>query len=574
MHCEVSLQIYKLALAVVSIPAILWFRSVPTEPTQAAVYDVIIANGTIVDGSGMPGLQGDLGIRGDRVIAVGDLSGAETRQRIDAKGMVVAPGFIDMMGQSELSVLIDPRAQSKIFQGITTEVTGEGGSAAPISDYQIHEQRDFLKHYKLKIDWQTLDGYFKRLEQNPPAINLATFVGTAQVRQYVMKDANRAPTPAELARMCALVKEAMEQGALGVTSALMYPPNSYAKTEELIALSKVASRYGGIYATHMRNEGDTIRESLDEAMRIGREANIPVEVFHLKCAGKKNWGQMPGVLKKLEAARSSGLDITADQYPYTAASNGLASCMPEWAAEGGLEKSLARLRNPRIREQIKKEIRHPKPGVDDDYLSAGGGSGILISSVLNPRLKMYEGKRLNEVAKMMGKKDELDAALDLILGDRGNTQQILFIMSEPDVRAAMKLTWIGVCCDSDAHAVDGPMSEGKPHPRCFGSFPRILGHYVRDLKLLTLEQAIYKMTSRSAERVHLKDRGLLKPGYFADVVVFDPRKVRDVATYENPKQISVGIRYVIVNGKTVITDGKQTAARPGTPLRGPGYSRK
>ena len=537
-------------------------------------YDVLITNGTIIDGSGKPGFAGDVAIRGDRIVKIGSLSGEKARRRIDAKGLVVAPGFIDMMGQSELSLLIDPRAQSKVFQGITTEVTGEGQSAAPITDYQIHEQRDFLKHYKIKVDWRTLGGYFKRLEQHPTAINLATFVGSAQVRQYVMKDAKREPTPAELENMCGLVKEAMEQGALGVTSALMYPPNSYAKTKELIALSRVAAQYGGIYATHMRNEADTIRSSLDEAMRIGREAGIPVEIFHLKVAGKRNWGQMPNVLKKIEEARAGGLDITADQYPYTAAANGLGSCLPTWAAEGGLEKSLSRLRDPMTRARIKQEIRNPKPGVDDVYVSAGGGRGIMICGVLNRKLKKYEGKFLPEVARLMGKKDELDALMDLLLADRANTGEVLFVMSEPDVQSAMKLPWIGVCCDADARSLDGPMSDLSTHPRAYGSFPRILGRYVRDLKLLTLEEAIYKMTYRSAERVHLKYRGLLKPGYFADMVVFDPSTIRDKATYEKPAQLSIGMRYVLVNGRAVIENGKQTTARPGRPLRGPGYVRK
>jgi dihydroorotase/N-acyl-D-amino-acid deacylase len=538
---------------------------------RAQDYDLIIANGRIVDGSGNPWFHADIAVRGDRIVKVARLENATARRRIDARGLVVAPGFIDMMGQSEWNVLIDPRAESKVFQGITTEVTGEGGSIAPINDYQIDQQKDFLKHFNVKVDWRTLDEYFASLKRSPPALNMATFVGAAQVRQYVLHDENREPSSEELEQMRMLVKRAMEDGALGITTALIYPPGTFAKTNELIELAKVASRHGGIYATHMRNEGDTILEALDEAIRIGKEADIPVEVFHIKTAGKQNWGRMATVLQRIEDARAGGLDITADQYPYAASSTGLSACVPPWAAEGGTEKFIERLKDPATRQKLKEEISKPSDKWENMYLGAGKGDGILIGSVLDRSLAKYEGKRVSEVARMMEKNDELDALFDLLIADKANTSAIYFTMSEADVALAMKKPWIGVCCDSEARALTGPLAQGKSHPRAFGSFPRILGHYVREKKLLTLEEAIRKMTSRSAERVHLSGRGLLVPGYFADIVAFDPQTIHDVATFENPNRLSVGMRYMIVNGELVIDEGKQTDAKPGRGLRGPGY---
>jgi N-acyl-D-amino-acid deacylase len=543
-------------------------------PAAGQDYDLLIRNGRVVDGAGNPWFYGDVAVRGERIIKIGRLDEAKAKRTIDARGLVLAPGFIDMMGQSEWNLLIDPRAESKVFQGITTEVTGEGGSIAPINDYQLDQQKDFIQHFKVQVDWRTLDQYFDRLKRTPPAINLATFVGAAQVRQYVLRDDNRVPTPAELEQMRTLVDQAMRDGALGITTALIYPPGSFAKTEELIELAKVAGRHGGIYATHMRNEGDTILTALDEALRIGREAHLPVEVFHIKTAGKPNWGKMGAVIQKIEDARKQGLDVTADQYPYVAGSTGLASCLPPWMAEGGTEKLLARLRDPAIRRKLKEEMHRPYADAENLYLGAGGGSGILVANVLDRSLQKYEGKRVSEVARMMGQSDELDALFDLVGADKANTSAIYFMMSEEDVTLAMKQPWVGICCDSEAHALTGPLAEGKPHPRCFGSFPRILARYVRERGALRLEDAIRKMTSRSANRVGLVDRGLLKPGYFADIVVFDPNQIADVATFEEPNRRSIGMRFVLVNGQLVIDEGKQTDARPGKGLRGPGYSRQ
>lgn len=561
----------RLALLIVLVAVLL----TPPLEAQVEAYDIIIMNGRIVDGTGNPWFYGDVAIRGDRIVKVGLVGPGRAARRIDARGMIVAPGFIDMLGQSELNLLIDPRAESKVFQGITTEVTGEGGSPAPLNDYILNELKPTLDHFKLTADWKTLAGYFSRLERSRSAINLATYVGATQVRQYVLHDENRPPTAAELEEMRKLVAQAMEDGAVGISTSLVYAPAFYAKTEELIELAKVASHYGGVYATHMRNESTSIMPALDEAIRIGAEAEIPVEIFHLKMAGKPNWGKMRDVIAKIEAARARGLDITADQYPYVAGATSLGAAVPPWSHEGGTARFIERLKDPATRRKLKQEMRAPSSDWENFYLGAGGGEGILISSVLNRDLAKYEGKRINEVARMMspgnGQPDEIDALFDLLIADNAQTSMIVFLMSEDDVKLALKQPWVSVGVDHGAVAVAGPLAEGKAHPRGYGSFPRILGHYVRGERVLTLEEAIRKMTSLAANRVHLVDRGLLKPGFFADVVVFDPLQVHDVATFEDPNRLSVGMRYVVVNGGVVIFAGKQTNALPGRALRGPGY---
>ena len=558
-----------IALALVLVAVLL----TPQLEAQVEAYDLIIMNGRIVDGTGNPWFYGDVAVRGDRIVKVGHVGPGRAIRRIDASGMVVAPGFIDMLGQSELNLLIDPRAESKVFQGITTEVTGEGGSPAPLNDYILKENEPFFKHFNITADWHTLAEYFSRLERSHSAINLATYVGATQVRQYVLHDENRAPTAPELDEMRKLVAQAMEDGAVGISTSLVYAPAFYAKTEELIELAKVASRYGGVYATHMRNESNAIMPALDEAIRIGTEANIPVEIFHLKMAGKPNWGKMRDVIARIEAARARGLDITADQYPYVAGATSLGAAVPPWSHEGGTAKFVERLKDPATREKLKQEMRAPSNNWENFYLGAGGGEGILISGVLNRELAKYEGKRINEVARMMGKKDELDALFDLLIADNAQTSMIVFLMSEDDVKLALRQPWVSVGVDHGAVALTGPLAEGKAHPRGYGAFPRILGRYVRDEHVVTLEEAIRKMTSLAANRVHLVDRGLIKSGFFADVVVFDPQQIRDVATFEDPNRLSVGMRYVLVNGGLVVFAGKQTNALPGRPLRGPGYKK-
>ncbi len=544
----------------------------PVPPADS--YDVVITGGRIVDGTGAPWFIGDVGIRGDRIAAIGNLKTAVAKTTIDATGLVVAPGFIDLLGQSEFNVLVDNRAASKITQGVTTEVTGEGTSIAPINERLFADQADAFKHFGVAWDWRTLSDYFKRLdERTHPAINVATFVGAGSLRTYVIGKDERVATPGELSRMQGLVAAAMQDGALGVSSSLQYMPDRFASTDELVALASVAAHYGGVYFTHIRSETGQMTAALDEVFTIAERAKIPAEIWHLKTAYKPNWGRMPEMLAKIEAARARGLDITANQYPYTRAANGLDACLPLWAREGGTERMLARLRNPADRERIKREMADPaSPGWENQWYGSGGGDGIMISSVLNPELRKYEGMTLTAIGKQMGK-DPRDAVMDLVIADRGFTEVVTSIMREDDVVAALKSSLVSICTDSGAKAEDGPLSESKTHPRGFGTFPRILGHYVRDEKVLRLEEAIRKMTSQPATRVHLQDRGILRPGMAADVTVFDPVTIRDVATFENPMHYSVGVRYVLVNGRAVLADGKITSERPGRALKGPGTKR-
>src|SRR5882672_2608441 len=540
--------------------------------TSAAkpTYDLLIKNGLVIDGSGRPGYLADVAITGDRIAAIGKLKNAAATREIDAAGMVVAPGFIDMLGQSETYLLIDSRAMSKVMMGVTTEVTGEGESIAPINERLIKEQEDFNRRYKLTIDWRTLDEYFSRLEKQGSGVNLATFVGATQVREYVVGFDNRPPTPAELEKMKQLVAAAMKDGALGLSTSLQYVPARFASTDEIVELAKVARQYGGIYATHQRSEANALDESLAEVFQIASRAQIPVEIWHLKTAYKKNWGRMPEVLAKIRGARSEGLDITADIYPYIAGSTSLSACLPPWALEGGTEKMIARLRDPSIRERLKKEITTDSKEWENIYLGSGGASGILIGSVVNRDLEAMQGKRVSQIAEEQGK-DPLDALFDLILADHGQTGAIYFMMSEDDMRAAMRAPFVSFCTDSGARANDGPLAGSKSHPRGWGSYPRILGRYVRDEHLLTLPQAIHKMTGLPAARVGLHQRGLLRSGFYADLTIFDPKTVIDRATFEMPNQHPDGIEYVIVNGQLSVDNGQRTPSLPGRVLRGPGY---
>ena len=538
---------------------------------QQPQYDLLIRNGRIVDGSGRAGYIADLAIKGDRIIKIGKLSQATAARTIDAQGLVVAPGFIDMLGQSETYLLIDPRAMSKVIMGVTTEITGEGESIAPINERQIKEQEDFLRRFSLTIDWRTLDEYFKRLDKQGSGVNLGTFVGATQVREYVIGYDDRPPTPQELEQMKKLVADAMRDGALGLSTSLQYVPARFAKTDELVELAKVARQYGGIYATHQRSEANTIDASLDEVFEIAQKAQIPVEIWHLKTAYKKNWGRMPHVLERIKQARDRGLDITADIYPYIAGSTALSACLPPWALEGGTDKMLARLRDPQTRQRLKNEISQEQTTWENIYLGSGGPGGVLIGSVVNRELEPLQGKRISEIAEQQ-KKDPLDAVFDLIIADHGQTGAIYFMMSEDDMRAAMKSPLVSFCTDSGSRATDGPLAGSKSHRRGWGSYPRILGRYVRDEKLLSLEAAIHKMTGAPAARVGLKDRGLIREGMFADITIFDPAKVIDRATFESPNQYPVGIDYVIVNGKLSVDKGQRTPALAGRVLRGPGYA--
>ena len=536
----------------------------------AAPYDVLIKNGHILDGAGNPWFAGDVGVRGDRIIAIGKLEGAKAERTIDATGLVVAPGFIDMLGQSETALLIDSRSLSKLSQGITTEITGEGGSVAPQNDRTFAPIRPFLEHYHLHVDWTTLDGYFLRLERDGTPLNLGTYVGAAQVREAILGDDDQAPTPGELEQMKQLVAQAMRDGAMGLSTALIYPPGHYAKTEELIELARVAAEYGGIYATHMRSEGRSETAALDEAFRIGREAHLPVEIFHLKVSGRPRWGSMPKVVAKIQAARDSGLEVAADMYPYLAGATALASCLPPWAADGGIDKLLERLRDPAARKRITEEMAVEQPEWENLYNDSGGATGVMISSVLNPELQKFTGKTVAEMAEAQGK-PPLEAMFDFILADRGETGALYFIASENDLEEGLKQPWTSIGLDANELSLDGPLFEPHGHPRAFGSMPRFLGHYARDQHLLRLEEAVRKITSFPAQREHLNGRGLLKPGFFADITIFDPGAIHDNATYANSTQLSNGVEYVLVNGQLEYEHGRLTGAKAGRALRGQGW---
>jgi dihydroorotase/N-acyl-D-amino-acid deacylase len=538
----------------------------PVLAAEPVRFDLVFEGGRVVDGTGAPWFRADVGIRGDRIAGIGDLSKAAATRRIDARKLVVCPGFIDMLGQSEYLVLVDPRAASKVTQGITSEITGEGSAIAPVNERMIADGRDTWQRYGVTPDWTTLAGYWRAFERARPAINLGTFVGAGGVRDLVMGQDDRPATAEELAAMQAAVARAMEDGALGLSTSLIYVPDRYASTDEIVALAKVARRYGGSYITHQRNEDDTIEASLDEVFRVAREADIPAEIYHLKVAGRRNWGRMPAVLKRIEAARAQGLDVSADQYPWTASSNGLDASLPAWVREGGREKLLARLRDPDTRSRVRSDFLKEDPDWAD-----GGAARILVTSVLDPTLKPLEGQTIGEIASAQGK-EPLDALIDLVVADRANTGRVTFTMDEQDVRAALRHPLVSLGTDSGAHAEDGILSQEKSHPRGWGSTARILGHYVREERLLTLEEAVRKMTSLPASRMRLFDRGILRPGMAADVVAFDPARVRERSSYRDPTHYSEGFPYVAVNGRLVVDGGRITDARPGRALRGPGYA--
>lgn len=543
---------------------------VVTASAQAgASFDTVITNGRIIDGTGSPWYSGDIGIRDGKIAAIGNLSAAARQRTIDAHGKVVAPGFIDMLGQSELTILVDPRLPSKIYQGITSEITGEGGSIAPLNDVIIQSDRSTYEHFKITPDWKTLRQYFARLERRGIGINLASYVGATQVRRMVLGDNDVQPTFQQLEQMKALVADGMRDGAVGVSTSLEYAPAPYAKTEELVALASVAAKNGGIYATHMRSEGDAILESIDEALRIGREAHIPVEIWHIKVAGKSNWGHMPEVVAKINAARAAGADVTADTYAYTAWYNDFSAFIPPWAHDGGTPKLIERLKEAATRERIRKDMLAPSKDWDNEWQEIPGPDAIMIGAVQNPKLMPLQGKRLSEVAKLW-QKDPIDALCDFLIEDP-SAGVAVFGMSQPDVTLALQQPWVSFDNDSEGTSPEGLLGQAHPHPRAYGTFPRILSKYVREEKSLTLEDAIRKFTALPAQRMRLTDRGVLKAGMWADVVIFDPAAVRDRATFDNPNQLSEGMAYVLVNGVPVIDEGKMTGARPGKVLRGPGY---
>lgn len=521
-----------------------------------ALFDLILSGGRVVDGTGAPWFRADVGIRGDTIAAVGDLSRNKAKRRIDLRDRALSPGFIDLLGQSELNALVDPREESKVRQGITTELTGEGVSVAPMNAAWIHEGEPWLRKYRVRIDWSDLSGYFRRLRRARPSINEAVLVGAAQVRGVVLGFNDVQPDARQLLRMQRLVETAMKQGAFGVSTGLIYQPGSFARTPELIALARSAAKYHGIYATHLRSEAKKIGDALDEAFTIAREARLPVEVWHLKVSGRANWGRMKEVVGRIEAARAAGLDVTADMYPYVASANGLDASIPDWAHEGGVDAMVARIRDPAQRARMLKEL-------GEDFHA----EDILLLSAVDPQIRgKYVGKRLDEVARLLDK-PPAEALIDLVAQDRANIGVARFGMSEEDVRLGLSQPWVAMDTDYGAMALDGPFAaEGSAHPRAFGTAPRMLGHYARDEKLFSVEEAVRKMTSLPARRLGLQDRGVLRAGMKADLVVFDPAAVRDTPTFEKPLQYPEGISYVIVNGKLVLDDGKRTGERPGRPL--------
>jgi N-acyl-D-aspartate/D-glutamate deacylase len=546
--------------------------SVPASAQAAArqAFDIVILNGHVVDGTGSPWYAADVGIRDGRIAAIGRLAGAAAKQTVDARGKTVAPGFIDMLGQSELTVLVEPTLPSKIFQGITTEITGEGGSAAPLNDALVKADKVDYDHFKITPDWRTFAQYFARVEKQGIGINMAHYVGATQVRRMVLGDEDKQPSGVELDRMKALVREAMEQGAVGLSTSLQYPPAPYAKTEELIALASEAAKYGGIYATHMRSEAGGVLEALDEAIRIGREAQIPVEIWHVKAAGKRNWGRMKDIVSKIEAARRAGVDITADTYAYPAWFNSFSAFIPPWAHDGGDEKLLERLKDPQARDRIRKDMLSPDDkGWDNEWQEIPGPEAVLIGAVQNPALRTIQGKTLAEVATLW-QMDAIDAIFEILIRDHVFTYVAVFGMSEPDVALAVAQPWVSFNNDSQGTSPAGLLGQEHPHPRAYGTFPRLFRKYVREDKLLSLEEAIRKMSALPAQKLRLADRGVLKAGMWADVVVFDPETIADIATFAQPNQLSVGMDYVLVNGVPVIAGGKATNALPGKILRGPG----
>jgi len=537
---------------------------------QPQSFDIVITHGHIVDGTGSPWYAGDIGIRDGKIAAIGNLEAASAKHTIDAHGDVIAPGFIDMLGQSESTILVEPKLPSKIYQGITTEITGEGGSIAPLNDAIIAADKTSYEHLKITPDWRTFRQYFARLEKQGMGINLASYVGATQVRRVVLGDADVQPTPEQLEQMKSLVRDAMQDGAVGVSTSLEYAPAPYAKTEEIIALAAEASKFGGIYATHMRSEGDAIDASLDETFRIGKEAHLPVEIWHLKVAGKANWHKMPAIVTKINAARAQGLDVTADTYAYPAWFNDFSAFIPPWAHDGGTAKLIERLKDPATRARIRKDMLTSATSWDNEWQEIPGPEAIIIGVVQNPKLLPLQGKTLAEVAKLQNK-DPMDALFDLLIEDQAYTGVAVFGMSEDDVALAFEQPWTSVCNDSSGASPEGLLGQEHPHPRAYGTFPRILRKYVREEKKLALEDAIRKFSALPAQRMRLTDRGVLKEGMWADIVVFDPATIKDVATFADPNRLSQGMEYVLVNGGLVIDQGKMTGALPGKVLRGAGY---
>jgi len=562
--------------AMVTVPlalaAIGWIATPPPAGAQhkaRQTYDLIIRHGTIYDGSAKPPFVGDVAIQGDKIVVVGSLKNARGRTEIDATGLAVAPGFINMLSWATESLLYDGRSQSDIRQGVTLEVFGEGGSMGPLNEKMKKEMLEQQGDIKFDIKWSTLAEYLDYLVQRGISPNVASFIGATTVRIHEIGYEDRPPTPAELERMRALVRQAMEEGALGVGSSLIYAPAFYAKTDELVELCKVAAASGGMYISHMRSEGSRLEEAVDELLTIARQASIGAEIYHLKAAGKLNWGKLDAVIAKINGARAEGLRVTADMYTYPAGATGLDAAMPPWVQEGGLKAWIARLKDPAIRERVAREMSVATDKWENLY-EAAGPEGILLVGFKSEALKPLTGKTLTQVAAMRAKSPQ-ETAMDLVIEDDSRVGTIYFLMSEENIRKQIKLPWVSFGSDAESPAPEGPFLKSNTHPRAYGNVARLLGKYVRDEKLIPPEEAIRRLTSLPATNLRIQQRGLLKPGYFADVVIFDPAKIQDHATFEKPHQYSTGVVHVFVNGTQVLKDGEHTGAKPGRVVRGPGY---
>jgi N-acyl-D-amino-acid deacylase len=532
-------------------------------------YDIVIKNGKIIDGSGNPYYYADIGIKEEKIVKIGKLGDIQADRVIDARGLVVCPGFIDVLGQSSFTLLIDGKAESKVFQGVTTEIFGEGISVAPITPPLRKQLLLWYGALPFEVKWNNFTEYFSQLKQKGISLNAGSYVGAASIRMCVLGFDDRPPSEEEMEKMKQLTAQSMEEGALALSSALVYPPGSFATTEQLIELSKVASRYGVIYITHMRSEAENLLEGIDEAMEIGKKANIPVEIFHFKAAGQKNWHLMEKAIKKINQARAQGQDITADSYPYTAGATSLSAIIPPWASDGGPQKLLERLEDAAARKKIAHQIETNSEGWENFYLASGGWDKILVSSVSIEKNKHLEGKNILEVAKIRNQ-PPMEAFFDLLIEEKAQVGAVLFMMSQDNIAAKMKQTWVAISTDADALSPEGILGKGKPHPRAYGTYPRVLGRYVREKGIITLEDAIRKMTSLPAQRMGIQDRGLLKEGMYADITIFNPNTIIDKATYVDPHQFSVGVDYVLVNGQIVVEKGKHSGALTGKIIYGPG----
>jgi N-acyl-D-amino-acid deacylase len=549
------------------------FAAESSAPSQSATdFDIIIKGGTVYDGTGVEPKHVDVAIRGDRIAGVGDFKTAKAKTVIDATGLAVAPGFINMLSWSNESLIQDGRSQSEIRQGVTTEVMGEGESMGPVNDrvreHMLHQQTDI----KFDIKWNTLAEYLRYLESRGVSCNVASFIGATTIRENVIGFDDRAPTAQELDQMRELVRKEMEAGALGIGTSLIYPPAFYAKTEELIELCKVAAKYQGKYISHMRSEGNRLLEALDELIRISREAGIPAEVYHIKAAGQPNWGKIDNLLSRIEAAQKEGLKITADMYTYTAGGTGLDACLPPWTEDGGYPALFKRLRDPATRKKIKGQVQTPSDEWENMYLATGGPEHILLAAFKSEKLKPLTGKTLAEVANIR-RKDPIDTAMDLIAEDESRIGTIYFFISEDNIKKELAKPWISFGSDEASQAPEGVFLKSNPHPRAYGNFARVLGKYVRDEKVIPLAEAVRRLSALPATNLGLDHRGFIKEGMFADIVVFDPATISDRATFEKPHQYAVGVKHVFVNGVQVIKDGEHTGAKPGRALWGPGKVR-